>query len=300
MRPELRKESRRPIGGEVLLVWQGGNGQRQFCTVRGVDLSETGVGVESPEPLPVDAYVQVHAEHLGFSWAARVRHCRDRRSKYLIGLERSTFRPSNAQPAEDEFVDYYELMQISPTAETDTISRVFRLLAARYHPDNVHTGDAEKFLLLKKAYETLSDPLERAAYDQEYRLRQTEPIPVFELKEFVVGIDAEVNRRLGVLCLLYNRRRVNPDKPCLSLLEFEQLMRIPREHLVFTIWFLKEKHLVRAESGAELEITAEGAEFVEASLPSNRLLRKLLRAPEQESAACPAQSEPADVRTDKT
>ena len=46
------------------------------------------------------------------------------------------------------FVDYYELMQISSNAEPETIHRVFHMLAARYHPDNPQSGDTEKFLLL--------------------------------------------------------------------------------------------------------------------------------------------------------
>jgi len=56
-------------------------------------------------------------------------------------------------------------------------------------------------------------------------------MPVFETKEFLVGVDAEVNRRLGVLCLLYNRRRESSDHPALSLLEMEARMSMPREHL---------------------------------------------------------------------
>jgi curved DNA-binding protein CbpA len=287
MKEELRKATRHPVEGEVGIAWRDNNGLLRFSSVRGVDLSENGVGVESLEPLEADSYVQVHAEHLGFSWTAHVRYCRRRGSKYIIGLEFCRSRADTGQQESDGFVDYYELMQISATAEQDTISRVFRLLAARYHPDNVHTGDNEKFLLLKSAFDTLSDPVKRAVYDTEYSFRQKAPIPVFELKEFVVGIDAEVNRRLGVLCLLYNRRRADPDKPYLSLLEFEQMMRIPREHLVFTIWYLKEKRLLRTESNADFEITADGAEFVESSLPTNRLLQKLLHASEQSSDATP-------------
>ncbi|MEJ5370304.1 MAG: J domain-containing protein, partial [Bryobacteraceae bacterium] len=65
------------------------------------------------------------------------------------------------------FVDYYELLQISPNAEPETITRVYRILAARFHPDNPHTGDAEKFQLLRKAYQVLSDPQRRAEYDAE-------------------------------------------------------------------------------------------------------------------------------------
>jgi hypothetical protein len=94
-----------------------------------------------------------------------------------------------------------------------------------------------------------------------------------------VGVDAEKNRRLGVLCLLYNRQRLYPDKPVLSLLQLEQVMTIPREHLTFTVWYLRRKGLVASEGGADFEITAEGVDFVESALPTNRLLQRLLRAP---------------------
>ena len=64
---------------------------------------------------------------------------------------------------ESAFVDYYELMQISPNAEQETIKRVFRLLAARYHPDNPETADRDRFVLLNDAHAILSDPASRAA-----------------------------------------------------------------------------------------------------------------------------------------
>ena len=35
-------------------------------------------------------------------------------------------------------LDYYEFLQISPHADTETIHRVYRYLAARFHPDNLH------------------------------------------------------------------------------------------------------------------------------------------------------------------
>ena len=37
-------------------------------------------------------------------------------------------------------LDYYELLQVSATAEPETIHRVYRLLAQRYHPDNQQSG----------------------------------------------------------------------------------------------------------------------------------------------------------------
>ena len=47
------------------------------------------------------------------------------------------------------------------------------------------------------------------------------------MKEFAIGVDGEANRRMGILCLLYSRRRSNPDDPGLSILEFETTMSFP-------------------------------------------------------------------------
>ncbi|MEN6537899.1 MAG: DnaJ domain-containing protein [Bryobacteraceae bacterium] len=180
----------------------------------------------------------------------------------------------------EEFVDYYELMQISPNAEAETVQRVYRMLAARYHPDNPETGDAERFLLLNEAFRTLSEPEHRAAYDLTYHSRRAEPLRVFELKEFASGIDGEANRRMGILCLLYSRRRTDPDHPGMSILELETMMWFPREHLVFTVWYLKEKGYIRQDDQSNLMMTAEGADYVESNLPANRTLYKLLKASE--------------------
>jgi len=49
-----------------------------------------------------------------------------------------------------DFIDYYEVLQISPRAELETIKRVFKLLAVRVHPDNPTSGDADQFRLIKR------------------------------------------------------------------------------------------------------------------------------------------------------
>jgi hypothetical protein len=292
------KEKRRLIAADVGITWQERNGVQHFYNVRAFDISDSRVRVISMEPLEVGSYVQANSADLGFSLAAWVRDCEQQGSKYVITLEFRTPRAEPSQEAvQEEFADYYVVLELSPSAEAETIHRVYRLLAVRYHPDNTQTGDLQKFLLLQKAYGILSDPVKRAAYDSEYCLRETGPMPIFELKDFVVGIDAEKNRMLGVLCLLYNRRRVNPEKPSLSLLEFEQLMTIPREHLLFTVWYLRQKQLLMSQGGADFQITAEGVEFVESALPSSRLLQRLLRAPADSFADGPATSTESDDRT---
>jgi curved DNA-binding protein CbpA len=178
------------------------------------------------------------------------------------------------------FINYYELMQISTTAELETIHRVYKILATRYHPDNPETGDVDKFVLLNEAYRVLSDPAARREYDLVYQTRHLEPIGIFNLREFALGIDGEENRRMGILCLLYNRRRANPDRPGLSVLELEKLMTFPREHLMFTVWYLKEKKLIRQGEESDFEVTSGGCDYVEEHLPKNKILYKLLKAAE--------------------
>jgi curved DNA-binding protein CbpA len=182
--------------------------------------------------------------------------------------------------AESDFVDYYELLQISPNAELETIHRVFRMLATRFHPDNTETGDLDKFLLLNKAYETLSNPELRSGYDSQFQQHDIEPIELFELKEFSLGIDAEGNRRMGILCLLYNKRRSNPDDAGMSILEFEARMSFPREHLMFTLWYLKEQAYIRQDDRSDYVITSGGVDYVEANMPKNGLVYRLLNAAE--------------------
>jgi curved DNA-binding protein CbpA len=185
--------------------------------------------------------------------------------------------------AGDAFLDYYELMQISPKAEPETIQRVYRILAGRCHPDNPLTGDMERFLRLSQAYEVLSSPVARARYDEEYKVQQTLPVGIFNLQDFATGIDGEANRRMGLMCLLYHRRRVNPEEPGLSLLELEKLMVSAREHLLFTVWYLKDKGFLRQTEDSSYAITSAGVDQVEQGLPRNRLLYRLLKEAEDGS-----------------
>src|SRR6202008_589004 len=67
------------------------------------------------------------------------------------------------------FTDYYEILEISPNANSETIERIFRYFAMRYHPDNQDTGDEFRFAEIMEAYSTLKDPIKRARYDIQYK-----------------------------------------------------------------------------------------------------------------------------------
>jgi curved DNA-binding protein CbpA len=159
----------------------------------------------------------------------------------------------------------------------ETVHRVFRIMAARFHPDNPETGDSEEFLRLKKAYDVLSEPGLRAEYDSIRESNQINPMPIFELKDFVTGVEAESNRRLGVLALLYNQRRSDPDHPAISLLNLEQRMGFPREYLSFTMWYLRAKQYVAAADNSDYALTAAGVDHVEGNAAQSEIVAKLLK-----------------------
>ena len=64
--------------------------------------------------------------------------------------------------------DYYEILEVTREETADGIKKSYRKLAVKFHPDK-NPGDRnaeEKFKELGEAYEALSDPQKRAAYDQ--------------------------------------------------------------------------------------------------------------------------------------
>lgn len=189
------------------------------------------------------------------------------------------FRSAGEVNTPMEFVDYYEFMQISPNAQMETVHRVYKMLATRYHPDNPETGDTERFLKLQNAYAILSDHGKRAQYDEDHRRYYQKPLEVFGMKDFADGIDGEANRRLGILCLLYTRRRADIQESGMSVLQMETLMAFPREHLMFTIWYLRQKGLVEFNHNSDYEITAAGVDLVESKFSKSVVLQKLISAP---------------------
>lgn len=66
-----------------------------------------------------------------------------------------------------QYKDYYKILGLDRNAGSDEIKRAYRKLARKFHPDVSKEANAEeRFKEVSEAYEALSDPEKRAAYDQ--------------------------------------------------------------------------------------------------------------------------------------
>lgn len=75
----------------------------------------------------------------------------------------------------DGFVDYYDLLGISPNATKEEIERAFRQRVRQLHPDvNPDPKAQELFQLLVEARATLTDPKRRVLYDREWQRHRTQ------------------------------------------------------------------------------------------------------------------------------
>lgn len=65
--------------------------------------------------------------------------------------------------------NYYTILEIEETATQEEIKEAFRRLVKKYHPDNIYTGNEEKFREVLEAYDVLSDLEKRKNYDRSLR-----------------------------------------------------------------------------------------------------------------------------------
>jgi curved DNA-binding protein CbpA len=163
----------------------------------------------------------------------------------------------------NNFVDYYEDLQVSPNADLETIERVYRLLAKRYHPDNSVTGNGDKFSIITTAYKLLSDAEKRAAFDAKYENSQNQKLKTLSKEFSSEGFENDQQIRDAILSILYFDRRQNPSDSGVGSWHLEKLLEWPEKMLEFHIWFLKEKGWIQRVDTGGYAITASGVEIVE-------------------------------------
>jgi len=194
------------------------------------------------------------------------------------------------------FVDYYEVLQLSSNADTDTIERVFRHLAKKFHPDHTESADNDRFRLIVEAYQTLATPETRAGYDVKYQdyWNRKWRLASEASDGSAFGDDREI--RESVLSLMYVQRRRNMNSPGLGEHEVARLLCKPIELVEFHVWYLKAKGWVERLDSGQLAISALGVDQVEQGrlrLRNDKLLTAHGVAPEgaEGQAACSGTAE---------
>ncbi|HET6490603.1 MAG TPA: DnaJ domain-containing protein [Syntrophales bacterium] len=174
-----------------------------------------------------------------------------------------------------DFIDYYELLQLSSNADTDTIERVFRHLAKKLHPDNTESADSDRFRLIVEAHRILSNAETRAGYDVKYQdyWNRKWKLASEASDGTAFGDDREI--RESLLSMLYIQRRRNMKHPGLGDYDMARLLSKPIELVEFHLWYLKAKGWVERLDTGLLAISALGVDQVEQSrlrLGKDRLL----------------------------
>ena len=175
--------------------------------------------------------------------------------------------------------DYYEILQVSPRADRDTIERVYRYLAHRFHPDNRETGDAERFSEIVEGYGILSSGEKRAQYDLSYEDLREARWRLFSQETTSDELATDMRIRQAIMSILYIVRRNNPAEPGVGTMELERLLECPETVVRFHCWYLRENNWITRLDTGYIAITAMGVDrLFELGGPANAAPRLIKRA----------------------
>ena len=113
------------------------------------------------------------------------------------------------------------------------------------------------------AYRTLSNPEKRAAYDATYEQSKNSQWKAISKTFASDGFESDQQIRRMILSILYTKRREDPSKSGVGIVQLETLLEWPGRTLDFHIWYLKEKNFIKRTETGGFEITAIGVDKVE-------------------------------------
>ena len=287
-RDQRRRAPRRSVSvpSVIRVELRDGMGNPRNITADLMDWSDSGISISLMAPIKPGTIIHVRGklgdERTEISRRAAITWCQEEpKGGFRVGIEFLDGKAEREQ-AHDEAEskqnqnqnhsnlspqfqqqDYYEVMQLSPNADTETLHRVYRLLAQRFHPDNADTGNSETFLHLTEAYQTLSDPERRAAYDTRHTAEKRLRWKIFNQAEAASGPEVEKRKRQGILALLYATTVKDPERASMTIHAFEELLGCPKEHLEAALWYLKGKNFILRTDGGRYTLTVNGFEEAE-------------------------------------
>ena len=167
---------------------------------------------------------------------------------------------------EPAFVDYYDILQVSPDCDAKTLESAYHALAKTYHPDHTGSEETTRFNEVTAAYRILRNAEKRAEYDtlyasynqkQWYEHRSDNDVGI---DEKAAVSDADDHAR--ILMYLYKQRRENAQNAGVVGFYLQELIQCSDEHFDFHKWYLKEKGFISITEHGTLAITIQGVEHV--------------------------------------
>lgn len=178
--------------------------------------------------------------------------------------------------AAGKFQDHYEVLGVEHKANTDAIQVAYTRLAEKYHPKTGDVPNPEKYESVTLAFEVLSDPELRLEFNKLKGIGE-EDRPKFSGASFFEAYKRDTYLRMGLLCVLYDRRRSKPFTPSLSMRHLEAIFSASTQELNFALWYLKQRDLVTADDKSSLQISVEGMDYLEANPPAPELVMPMLK-----------------------
>jgi hypothetical protein len=181
-------------------------------------------------------------------------------------------------PVAGKFQDHYALLGVDPKANSEAIQAAYAKLAEKYRPQNAQTGDKEKFEAVNLAYEVLCDATLRAEFDKIKGMDQDDGKPTLFSVDFFDSLGKQFNQRAAIMSILYDRRQKKPYRPSLSVLNLDNMINMSPDDMSFALWYLKQRGLVRSDDKSNLQITADGMDFLEARQPAPESVLPFIKA----------------------
>lgn len=178
----------------------------------------------------------------------------------------------------EPFIDYYDVLQVTPSCDPKMLEAAFHHFAKIYHPDRSSTADTDRFHAVNEAYRILRNPEQRSAYDQLY-IRNggdlgKQTLGEDAIEDSAAADDAEDHAK--ILMFLYQKRRENAQDAGVVAFYLQNLLQCSDEHFEFHKWYLKEKGYITLTEQGTLAITIQGIDHVISMSRTAKAEKKLL------------------------
>ena len=168
--------------------------------------------------------------------------------------------------AAGKFQDHYKILGVDPKATADIIQLAYNALADVYNVETGTSPDEQKFEEITLAQEVLMEPNSRKMFDA-VRGGDDERDISFSGMDFFNSLQAEVNCRMTMLCILYDVRRRNPRVPLITMRQFEQIADMTEIQIQLSLWYVKTLGFVSVDDKSKMQITASGMDYLLQNIP---------------------------------